>query len=43
MQIFIQSPAAVTKAYEVEPTISIEGLKTMIKNNEFLPANLFAS
>jgi len=35
MQIFIQS-----KAYTVEPTTSVDGLKAMIENNEFLPANL---
>jgi len=40
MQIFIQSPAGVAKAYAVESTTSIDGLKAMIENSEFLPANL---
>jgi len=40
MQIFVQAPAGTAKAYTVESTTSVEALKAMIENNEFLPANL---
>ena len=40
MQIFIQSTAGTAKAYTVKSTTSVEGLKAMVENNEFIPANL---
>lgn len=41
MQIFIQSPGGVATAYQVEADTSVENLKSMIENYEFIPSNLF--
>jgi hypothetical protein len=39
MQIFVQTNSETT-AYAVEATTTVESLKAMIENKEFLPANL---
>lgn len=40
MQIFIASPDGHATAYTVDSTTSVEGLKDMIENREFLPADM---
>jgi len=40
MQIFISGASGPATAYTVESTASIESVKTMIENREFVPANL---
>lgn len=39
MQIFVATPSG-SVAYDVEATTSIDTLKAMIENKEFVPANL---
>jgi hypothetical protein len=38
MQIFITTPGGAATAYQVDADASIESLKAMIENNEFMPA-----
>jgi len=40
MQIFIQSPGGIATAYNVDADTSVETLKAMIENNEFVPYSL---
>lgn len=40
MQIFVASPSAPPTAYVVDETTSVENLKTMIENQQFVPADL---
>jgi len=40
MQIFVQTPSGSAKAYSLESTTSIDTVKKVIENSEFIPANL---
>mmetsp|Transcript_6411 Transcript_6411/g.7369 ORF Transcript_6411/g.7369 Transcript_6411/m.7369 type:complete len:101 (+) Transcript_6411:77-379(+) len=37
MQIFVQYPSGPASSYEVDETTSVDTLKAMIENNQFLP------
>ena len=40
MQIFVQYPSGPATSYEVDATTSVEALKSMIENKDFLPSSL---
>uniref|UniRef100_A0A7S0GB60 60S ribosomal protein L41 n=1 Tax=Proboscia inermis TaxID=420281 RepID=A0A7S0GB60_9STRA len=40
MQIFIATPSQPATAYTVDPECSLDGLKALIENKEFIPADL---
>jgi len=40
MQIFVTTPGGTATAYQVEPDMSVAALKSMIENNEFMPAEI---
>jgi len=40
MQIFITTATGPATAYDVEATTSVEALKAMIENKEFVPSNM---